>query len=283
MQAKLQLLLVIALLNLAACASSPKSEADQYNNLRKSTIYKAYQKVSIEAMKPVVNEYDKQLAKKDRPQVASEQVHALVGLIWIASMQPDFALAETDYAMDSVRDPRDRYAILILQSVAMHQQGWHFLAKQTSLEAKALGQINNLGNNYNNILLLTHIAGSILALQEGNITYVASEIREYGILSNQAWMVDLGDATQQMYTGAHAQAIAKLENMQDNADLSAIERDGVGRVIEAAKAGGKDAPYEVAKAAVYLTADVAIKASPLTPKIIEQLPEKYQKKLAKYQ
>jgi len=278
----LSLLLIIFILQLTGCASSPKGEEKQYKKLTGGTVYKAYQQVSITAMKPIIKEYDKQLAEENKPQMATVQVHALLGLIWVASLQPDFALAETDYAMESVSDPRDRYAILALASVAMHQQGWHFMAKQKSLEAETLVQLHNLRNRYSNLLLLTHVAGSALALQEGNISYVASEIQEYGKLSNQSWMVQVGEVTQEVYSGAHTQAITKLEKLQADPSLSAIERDGVSRILNAAKSGGKDAPGEVATAAVYLAVDTAIKSNPLTPTLIEKLPKKYQEKLAKY-
>ena len=95
------MLIAMMIAQLAACASSPKGEADQYNELRDSTIYKTYQKVSIEAMKPVIKEYDKKLAEENRPQVGAAHVHALLGLIWIASAQPEYAIAETETAAAS--------------------------------------------------------------------------------------------------------------------------------------------------------------------------------------
>ena len=276
------LLLVMMIAQLAACASSPKGEADQYNELRDSTIYKTYQKVSIEAMKPVIKEYDKKLAQENRPQVGAAHVHALLGLIWIASAQPEYAIAETETAAASASDPRDRYAILTLQSLALHEQGWHFIAKQKSVEAKALVQLHGLSNSYSNVLMLTHVAGSALALQEGNITYVANEVREVGSLTRQNWMVDLGDVTEEAYTGSHTKAIAKLEQLKNDSSLTTTEREGVSKVLAVAKAGGKDMPTEVAKAVVSVAVEEGIRSSALTPVILEELPEKYRDKLSKY-
>ena len=276
------ILLVMLLTQLAACATSPKGEADQYKELRNSTIYKTYQKVSSEAMKPVIKEYDKKLAQEQRPQVGAAHVHALLGLIWIAAAQPEYAIAETDTATQSASDPRDRYATLTLQALALHEQGWHFIAKQKSVEAKALVQLHGLSNSYSNVLILTHVAGSALALQEGNITYVAEEVRDLGTLTRQDWMVDLGDATQEAYTGSHARAVAKLEQLQNDASLSTTQREGVAKVLAVATAGGKDMPTEVAKAVVAVAIDEGIRASALTPAILEQLPEKYRDKLARY-
>ena len=43
---------------MVGCASNKRlSETDQYKEMRKATIYKAYQKISIESMRPIVKEY----------------------------------------------------------------------------------------------------------------------------------------------------------------------------------------------------------------------------------
>jgi hypothetical protein len=264
---------------LSACGTSPKSEADSYNDMRDGTIFKAYQKVSIEAMKPVIKEYNKKLAEENKAQTGEAHVHATLALIWIAALQPKYALAETDYAINKAIDPRDRYALLALQSVAMHEEGWPNLAKQNAAQAKALIQANGLSNSYSNILVLVHVAGSALALSEGNIPYVASEVRELGNITNQSWLTELGGATEDVYAGAHDKAIAKLEKIKSDPNLSEQERMGVDKVLQVVKTGGKDVVGNMGDAVVALAFKVGIQNSSLTPQIQQALPEKYRDKL----
>jgi len=284
MKKSIQRLLIIAfIVQVSACATTPKTEVDHFQDMRKGTVYKTYQKISIKAMQPVVREYGRELAKDNKPQAGEAHVHALLGLIWIASLQPKYALAETEYAIAQASDPRDRYAVLTIQSLAMHEQGWPFLGKQKSVEAKALVQTHGFSNRYNNILALVHVAGSALALQEGNILYVASEVRELGAAVNQPWLVELGDVTEEAYTGTRSKAIAKLEDLKNSPRLSDKEREGVTKVLDAAMTGGNDVGTSVAKAVVSIALDVGIQTNPLTPLVVQKLPEKYRDKLAKYQ
>ncbi len=264
---------------LTACATSPVTEAEKYHDVKSGAIYKAYQEVSINALKPVVEEYDKHLAKDNKAQVANTQVHSLLGLIWVASSQPKFALAEADYALAQADDPRDRYAALTIQALAMYGQGWPYLGKSKSVEAKALVKTHGLGNRYNNGIALVHVAGSALALQEGNILFVADEIRALGKATNQAWLTGLGDVTADTYNGVTSKAYAQLDKIKNDSNLSSSERQDVDRVMNVLKAGGKDVATSVAKETVSVAIDNVIEKSSLTSKILDKLPEKYRDKM----
>lgn len=274
-----KLLITCAVLIIAACGTTSKTEADHYNNLRDDPIYKVYQKASIEAMKPVVKEYNKKLAEQNQAQTGETQVHSLLAFLWVTSLQSKYALAEAEYAADSANDVHDRYAALTLQSLALHEEGLPHLAKEKSVLAKSLIQSNNLSHDYNNALTLVYVAGSALALKEGNIPYVANEVRELGVATNQGWLTELGDATNDVYAGAHDKAISKLEHIRSNSDLTDQERAGVDRVLEVVKAGGKDVVSGTANAVVTNVLYVGLQKNALTAQIVEAIPEKYREKL----
>ena len=280
MQRCVQKVVVITLfVALSACGTSPKSEADHYNDLRDGTLYKAYQKASIEAMKPVIKEYNKQLAKDNKPQVGGIHVHALLALIWMAALEPKYSLAETEYVIDIASDPHDRYAALILQSVAMHAQGWPYLAKENSVQARALVQQHGLSNRYNNMLALVYVAGSALALQDGNFPYEANEIRELGAVTQQGWLTELGNATDDVYAGAHDKALKKLARIKNDPALSEQQRKGIDKVMQAVSAGGKDVVSNTAAAVVKVAFYVGVQDNPLTEQVLQSLPAKYRNKL----
>ena len=280
-KAKIVIVVLITILG-SGCLSTPRGDADDYSEMREGTIYRTYQKVSIEAMKPVVKEYNRKLAKENKPQNAEIHVHALLGLIWVVSSQSKYALAEAEYAVTQASEPRDLYAALTIQSLAMHEQGWHHLAKKNANNAKSLVKNHNMKNRYNNAISLVHVAGSAMALKEGDIPFVASEVKEFGTVTNQAWLVDLGDATQDAYSGAQNKAIAKLEKIKADPKLSKKESEGIDRALDAAKSGGKDMGTAVAKAAVAIVYDVGFKTNPLTPVVLKKLPEKYRAKIARH-
>lgn len=283
MKISIQTLFIIFLvLQLGACATTRKTDNDHYKKMRNGVVYKTYQKASIVAMKPLVKTYNKSLAKDNKPQSAATHIHALLSLVWTVASEPKYALAESEYAVKASIDPADRYTALVIQSLTMHKIGWHHLAKKQSVAAKALVTTHGFSNRYSNALIMVHVVGSALALQEGNIPYVASEVSDLGIATKQDWLVELGGATQDVYNGASSKAIAKLDKLKNNPNLSKNERKGVAKAAKAARAGGKDVGKEVAKAVVSVALEVGIKKSPLTPVVIKKLPEKYQKKLAKY-
>lgn len=274
-------LFMVLVAQLSACASSKKTQADHYRDMQTGTIYRAYQKVSIKAMTPVVDEYNQQRAEENRDQ-GETHVHALLGLIWVSTSQPRFALAEADYALAHASDPRDRYTAVAIQALAMHEQGWYHLAKQKSTEATALIQTHNFSNRYNNILVLVHVTGAALAIMDYNIPHTISAVREAGVVLNEDWVVEVGNATQDAYNGANSQAISKLEKLKNNPELSDKERLGVSKILEVAKAGGKDVSTNMAKAAVEVLMETSIKQDSLTPLILQELPDKYRSKVAKY-
>ena len=278
----ISLTFIILLAHLSACASSKKTQTDEYRDMQKGTVYRVYQKASIKAMRPVVKEYNQQRAKENKELTGGAHVHALLGLIWISSSQPRFALAEADYALSQARDPRDRYSALAIQALAMHQQGWYHIAKKKSSEATSLIQGNNFSNRYKNILVLVHVTGAALAIMDYNVPHTTSAIREAGVVLNEQWVVDMGDATQDAYNGATSQAISKLEQLKNNSSLSDKERLGIDKVLAAANKGGKDVGTNMAKAAVEVLMDTSIEKDNLTKMVVKELPEKYRKKLTRY-
>lgn len=267
---------------LAGCASSPRTQSDGYRDLQKGTIYRTYQKLSVKAMEPVVKEYNKELAKDNRAQVGETHVHALLGFVWLASSEPDFALAEADYALGQAKDPRDRYNALAIQALAMHEQGWYHLARQKSTEAGMLVKTQGFSNRYTNILALVHVSGAALAMMDYNIPHTISAVREAGVVLDEDWIVELGDGTQETYDGATTKAIARLERLQNDPKLSDKERQGVGKVLEVVKKGGKDVSTNMAKAVVEVLLETSLDKNSLTPMVLKELPEKYRDKVARY-
>ena len=278
----LSLLLIVLVAHLSACASSKKTQVDHYKDMQNETIYKAYKKVSIKAMKPVVKEYNKKLVEENKSQVGAAHVHALLGLIWVGTSQPKFALAEADYALTQASDPKDRYAALAIQAIAMHEQGWYHLAKLKSAEATALMHTHSFSNSYKNVLVLVHVTGATLAIMDYNVPHTISAVREAGVVLEEEWVVGMSDATQDAYNGATSQAVTKLENLANDPKLSGKERLGVNKVLDAAKKGGKDVKINMAKAAAEVALDTSIEKNSLTPLLINELPEKYRGKLAKF-
>lgn len=276
------ILIIIFVFQLTACATTKKTEADRYKDMRSGVVYKTYQKASIEAMKPVAKKYNKTLARESKPLSGETHIHGLLSLMWMASGKSKYAIAESEYAVSVASNPADRYAALIVQSLMMHKNGWHNLAKQQSVEARALVNKHGFSNRYDNTLIMVHVVGSALALQEGNIPFVASEVRDLGVATQQDWLVELGDATQDVYGGASSKAISRLDKLKNDPDLSKDERKAVAKVAKAVKAGGKDVSTEVAKAVVSVALVAGIRSSPLTTEVLQSLPEKYQKKLSKY-
>ena len=266
--------LVIASL-LFACATTPNSEMDQYDGVRGGTVYKRYQDASAKAMAPIVEEYNERLVKIGKPKIGDSQIHTTLALLWIVAAQSKLALAETELALAQTSDPRERYAAITIQAVAMHEEGWPDLAKQSAIEARKIAEQHRLGEDYANAAVLARAAGGALALVEGNVLFVANETRELGVATDQEWMISLGEATHDAYTGATESAITKLEELKRDPKLSDGDRKGVDKVIGVVRAGGKNMPSDMASAVVQVSLLNVVQRSSLTPQILEQLPKNY--------
>ena len=278
----LKIILVSGFISLSACSSSPKTEADHYAKMQNGSVYKAYQKISIKAMRPVVKEYNRKLAKQDKAQNAETHVHSFLALVWFASAQPRFALAESDYALSHASDPRDKYGALALQALALHEQGWYQLARRKSGEASALIKSNNFSNSYSNVLALVHVSGAALAIMDKDIPHTISAVRETGVVLDEDWLVQVSDSTQDMYTGAQTSAINKLEKLRNSPDLSDKQRRNVDRVLQAAKSDASDASFNMAKMVAEIAMDQTVDSNSIKSAVLKELPEKYRNKVSKH-
>lgn len=154
------------------------------------------------------------------------------------------------------------------------------MAKLASTQANVLVKTHGFSNSYRNVLTLVHVAGSALALKEGNLSYAISEVRELGLATNQNWLVELGDASQELHTGTQAKAVAKLEKLKNDPELSEQQRNGMGKVLDVASVGGMDVACSATKAVVLIVVEDSIRDHPLTTQILDKLTEKYRSKLA---
>lgn len=278
-----KVLLTLMVASLTACMTSPKSESKSQERMEDGVIYKGYSKLSKEAMKPVVKELNKELAKDNKDQNADYQVHALLSLIWIASLQPKLAMAEADYAIEHTSDPRDQYAAMMLQSIAMYEEGWPHLAKQKSDQARTLSESENFKNRYNNATTLVYLVGGVLAFKEGNITYLASEVKHVGKALDRNWITELGEVTDDVKNGLRDNALIKMVKLMQDPTISANARASLQQLYEGLKQAsvfGEAFVKGFAQSVLTLVLYVAIQINPLSIAIIHALPEKYRDKLA---
>lgn len=250
--------------------------------MREDAIYRAYQKISIKSMRPLVKEYNTKLAKENKTQSGDVHVHSLLALIWIGALQPKYALAESQYALEHAIDPKDRYAALAVQSLAMHEQGWHGLAKHPYNESNTIRKNNNFSTRYKNTLLLVNIAGGALAVKEGDVAQTISAVNELGIMLDKRWIMKLADSTQSLHRGATTKAITKLDEIKSDPDVSNKIRTRISKMQDIIKGGGKNLKSEFGKAVINTVTQEAIKSHDLTAKILGKLPVKYRTKVAKY-
>lgn len=259
-----------------------QTEPEQYNEMRQGTLYRAYQKISIKSMRPLVKEYNAKLAKENKTQSGDAHIHSLLALIWVGALQPKYALAEMQYALQHAVEPKDRYAALAVQSLAMHEQGWHMLAKQPYNESNAIRKNNSFSTRYKNTLLLVNIAGGALAVKEGDIAQTISAVNELGVMLNKPWIIKLADSTQSLHRGATTKAVTKLDEIKSDPGVSNKTRKRISKMQNIIKGGGKNIKSDFGKAVISTVTQEAIDSHDLTAKILGKLPVKYRTKIAKH-
>lgn len=228
-------LTILLALGLSGCASQPKTEAEQYAELQDQIKYKAYTQVSGKAMKPILKTYNKSREKENKPQVNEDYVHSLVGFIWTLALEPDFAIAECNLALDKSHNNRERYIGLSALSIAFHEKGWKDLAKQTSGQAKNLFDSPKLEKRYRKEKSIAFLVIGSLAIYEGDSILAQDSFSELAEITDKPWLPAVAQGAALFNNGAFSESYRVLKGLSNNQNLSQYERKNIAKLQMKAK------------------------------------------------
>jgi hypothetical protein len=238
------LVLVFVTLGLGACASQPKSEADQYRDLRHGFKYKSYAKVSSKAMGPIVETYNKTRRKENKTQASENYAHSLAGFIWTLALEPDFAVAECNLALKKSDNSKERYISLSALAIAFHEKGWKQLAKQHSLQAKALYDSQQLKSDYKKERSIAFLIVGSLAIYEGDSVLAQDSFSELANLTDKPWLPVIAQGAALFNNGAYLESFRMIKGLADSDKLSDHEKKSIeklqAKVKQAVEKGRSD-------------------------------------------
>ncbi|GHN01918.1 hypothetical protein WSM22_34070 [Cytophagales bacterium WSM2-2] len=113
---------------------SEKTEREKYEDATSGIKYAAYKSASKLTINTSLKAYNYQ--QPDSNILHPVYAHLLLGYFWSISAKPSFAFAEAEIAEDN-ETAHIKFLAQTLRSITMYQEGWHTIAKEESVKAKA--------------------------------------------------------------------------------------------------------------------------------------------------
>jgi len=161
-------LLLGFILTLAACASTPKTEQQQYDEMRESISYMTLEQLSGKTVNPSLYLYNSTLKKDDHPEVHPELVHSLAAVIFAIGRKPKWAIVEANLALEAADDDSGRYVAYSALSIALYSNGWEGLGARYAAKATALEKGAELDKKYEDSRLTAKVIVGIFAINQGD-------------------------------------------------------------------------------------------------------------------
>ncbi|NRR31288.1 hypothetical protein HSX11_13970 [Oxalobacteraceae bacterium] len=245
------------MLALPGCGEK-KSEDEQFSALKDSYKYLAYKKTSQFAMAPLVDQINKQskaevakAAFKGKPSLnlSVNDGHAAMGLLWLLSMKPDFAIAEADIGLEKLKDKIERYRATSSMAIGMYQKHWPVLAKATSASAGEMLNNKDLAEKMYYEQLTFYMAFGFISLKEKNQDGVRFSFSGLGTLTNIPWLSDVAQSVLLLSEGKIQAGMQRLKAASEDPSMPAGERKYILQVLHAVEkeVGDVDGEFFIVK------------------------------------
>ncbi|NTW34361.1 MAG: hypothetical protein HGB12_17365 [Bacteroidetes bacterium] len=186
-------------------------EQKQYDLLKSNLRYKSYKTISENAIPPLVLLFNTTNHYEDTV-VSEETIRLLLGYLWIANDQPDYAIAEGNNILDfgNVRKETKLLAHSII-AIAMYEKGLKTLAFDESNKcAKLIQKMPETGSSDLNIATY-HIITGTLCIYNENYQGARFHFAGFNIFSRIGWPYMLADAMADIKEGKAASGVNKIK------------------------------------------------------------------------
>ena len=208
-----QSLIISLSLLLLACASTPKTEQEQYDELRDSLSYKTLRQLSDKTINPSLSLYNGTLKNDDTPEVHPELVHALSAVIFAIGQKTTWAVVEADLAVESAKDNEGLYVAYSALSIALYSNGWKGLGTQYADKATALEKGVELDKKYESSRLTAKVIVGIFAINQGNADQAEVMFAELGEKTGQPWLPLAANAAAIAVDGPGLQTVPRIKQL----------------------------------------------------------------------
>lgn len=206
-------LLMALILLLSACASTPKTEQQQYDEMQDSLSYVTLEQLSGKTVNPSLYLYNKQLKSDDYPEVHPELVHSLASVIFAIGRKPMWAVVEANLALNAAKDDTGRYVAYSALSIALYSNGWEGLGAKYAAKASALENGASLDDKYKDSRLTAKVIVGIFAINQGDGEAAEKLFTELGAETGNTWLPLAAHGAAIAISGPDLSTVPKLKKL----------------------------------------------------------------------
>ena len=213
--------------------SKDLTEQEQYQALQDSIKFKLYKSASKTGVPALVTEVNTQTKDKKIKKVLgvefendfrTNDAHGTLAMMWILSMKPDFAIAESFIVADNADDKIDQYRAQSLISLAMYQKGWKMLAAQNNDAARAMLNDKALAEKLYHEQVTAYLIIGLLSLHDNDLETARTAFEAFGSLTQATWLSEVVESVMLIRQGKIQSGLLKLKAASDDPNLSDSER-----------------------------------------------------------
>lgn len=237
-------LLMVVILLLSACASTPKTEQQQYDEMRDSLSYRTLEQLSGKTVNPGLSLYNKQLKSDEHPEIHPELVHSLAAVIFAIGRKPMWATVEANLALEAAKDDSGRYVAYSALSIALYSNGWEGLGARYAAMATALENGASLDEKYKDSRLTAKVIVGIFAINQGDGEAAEKLFAELGTETGNTWLPLAAHGAAIAVSGPDLSTVSKLQTLASRSAKTIAEQQKLAEIQTIAEQN-QDNPNEL--------------------------------------
>lgn len=217
---KLALFILIPFLFLSSC--SKKTEREQYESMTSGLKYKAYKKLSREAIPPLMKVYNESLQGTEKEGYQLQEsyvVHLILGYAWAVSGKPAFAFAESELVSQSSQAPEVQFLSVYLNSMIMGQQGWVGLSQEELKKADSYSSSKLEAEKLKLNLMIFHLVLGSVHIQHKNFDAALFHFKNFSIVSGVNFPLQLVEIMRDVEKGDIKNALINAKKLSENPEI----------------------------------------------------------------
>lgn len=203
-----------------------KSERDKYEDLQDGFFYKMYNTLSRETIRGITDVYNIQPPGYEHDTLSRGRVHALLGLMWSMGLDDEYAIADSQLALNKADEMKEKYIAHSIMSLAFYNKGWVSLAREQSALLKQ-PEFAGYEQKYEQEALVANLIVGSLAIREGDLATTQHTFSKVAQATDKPWVETLAKTAALSMNGSILDAISSLKALALDPTLTSAEREQV--------------------------------------------------------
>ena len=200
-------------------------EEKQYDVLQSDLKYKSYKTLSENTIPPLVLLYNT-TNHPEYPEISEGVLRLLLGYYWVVNNKVDYAIAESNIALDISKNKDIKILSHALSAICMYEKGWKSLAKDESENVNELINKKEDSKEDSKLLEMTDnlMLGTLSVYQE-NVQNARYYFISFSIATGIRWPYEIADAMADFKENKNKSGLKKIKYISKNIKTPIIIKD----------------------------------------------------------